>query len=153
MNSFIGKYTSRLDEKGRLVFPAPLKGVMAPGGDMRFVVKKDIFRKCLEMLTYEEWTAQTEAMKARLDFLNPKHVSFWSYYTSGNFVVEPDSRLGRISIPRELLDYIGATKEVVFSGGVFKIEIWAREEFEKSRISHEEFIAIAESLSQSRQAE
>lgn len=150
MTSFIGKYSSRLDEKGRLVFPAPLKGLMPLGGDMRFVVKKDIFRKCLEMLSYQEWTSQTEAMKSRLDFLNPKHVSFWSYYTSGNYVVEPDSKLGRISIPRELLDYIGATKEVVFSGNVFKIEIWAKEEFERSQISHEEFIAIAESLSQSK---
>lgn len=150
MTSFIGKYSSRLDEKGRLVFPAPLKGLMPSGGDMRFVVKKDIFRNCLEMLSYAEWSAQTEAMRCRLDFLNPKHVSFWSYYTSGNYIVEPDSKLGRMSIPRELLDYIGATKEVVFSGNVFKIEIWAKEEFESSQISHAEFIAIAESLSQSK---
>ena len=98
MNSFIGKYTSRLDEKGRLVFPAPLKGVLSPDSDMRFVVKKDIFRRCLEMLTYEEWTRETDAMKSRLDFLNPRHASFWSYYTSETFIVRPDDRLGRDGI-------------------------------------------------------
>ena len=150
MNSFIGKYTSRLDEKGRLVFPAPLKGVLSPDSDTRFVVKKDIFRPCLEMLTYQEWTAQTDAMKARLDFLNPNHARFWSHYTSENYIVRPDDKLGRISIPRELLDYIGATKEVVFSGGVFKIEIWSKEGYEQNQITQDEFIAIAESLSQSR---
>ena len=42
MVTFIGDYTSKLDDKGRLVFPAPLKGVMPEGGDMRFVIKKDI---------------------------------------------------------------------------------------------------------------
>ena len=38
-------------------------------------------------------------------------------------------------------------KEVVFSGNDFKIEIWAKERFEASRLSNQEFIAIAESLS------
>ena len=150
MITFIGEYTSKIDDKGRVVFPAPFKSLMPVEGDMRFVVKKDIFRPCLEMLTYQEWTAQTDAMKARLDFLNPNHARFWSHYTSENYIVRPDDKLGRISIPRELLDYIGATKEVVFSGGVFKIEIWSKEGYEKSQITQDEFIAIAESLSQSR---
>lgn len=62
-------------------------------------------------------------------------------------VVEPDAKLGRITVSRKLLDAIGVTKEVVFYGNDFKIEIWAKEEFEKERISNEEYIAIAESLS------
>ena len=63
-------------------------------------------------------------------------------------VVEPDAKLGRITVSRRLLDAIGVTKEVVFSGNDFKIEIWAKEEFEKKRISNDEYIAIAESLSE-----
>ena len=62
--------------------------------------------------------------------------------------MEPDARLGRISISRKLLDSISVDKEVVFSGNDFKIEIWAKETFEASRLSNDEFIAIAESLSQ-----
>ena len=62
-------------------------------------------------------------------------------------VVEPDSKLGRISISRYLLDAIGVSKEVVFFGIDFKIEIWAKEKFEKSRLSNENYTAIAESLS------
>ena len=63
-------------------------------------------------------------------------------------VVEPDAKLGRITVSRKLLDSIGVTKEVVFSGNDFKIEIWAKEEFEKKRISNDEYIVIAESLSE-----
>ena len=65
-------------------------------------------------------------------------------------VVEPDGKIGRITIPRKLLETIGATKEVVFSGNDYKIEIWAKERFEASRISNEEYIAIAGKLSQKR---
>ena len=62
-------------------------------------------------------------------------------------VVEPEAKFGRISVSRKLLSSIGVNKEVVFSGNDFKIEIWAKEKYEASAISDEEFIAIAESLS------
>jgi MraZ protein len=62
-------------------------------------------------------------------------------------MVEPDAKLGRISVPKKLLEMIGVTKEVVFSGNDYKIEIWAKEKFESSVISSEEFISIAGSLS------
>ena len=63
-------------------------------------------------------------------------------------IVEPDGKVGRISIPRKLLDAIGVTKEVVFSGNDYKIEIWAKEKFEVGGISNEEYIALAGKLSQ-----
>lgn len=147
MVTFIGKYTSKVDDKGRLVFPAPLKGVMPPGGDMRFVIKKSIYDPCLEMYTYDEWNRQSEKIKDGLDFFNPDHVTFWREYMRDCDIVEPDAKLGRISISRELLDAIGVTKEVAFFGIGFKIEIWANERFEQSRISNEKFIAFAKSLS------
>lgn len=65
-------------------------------------------------------------------------------------LVEPDPKYGRISISKELLDRIGVEKEVVFSGNDYKIEIWAKEKFEASGISNEEFISIAGKLPESR---
>ena len=62
-------------------------------------------------------------------------------------VVEPDSKLGRISIPRDLLNAIGVTKEVVFLGIGSKLEVWAKESYEASRITNEKFVSIARSLS------
>ena len=49
MVTFIGEYTSKIDDKGRMVFPAPLKSVLPPGSDLRFVIKKDLFEPCLQM--------------------------------------------------------------------------------------------------------
>ena len=63
-------------------------------------------------------------------------------------MVEPDAKIGRISIPKKLLEMIGVTKEVVFSVNDYKIEIWAKENYESSIISNEDFISIAGSLSE-----
>ena len=147
MVTFIGEYTSRIDDKGRMVFPAPLKGVLPPGSDMRFVIKKDLFEPCLQMYTMEEWEHTSAEVKNKLNFFNRQHAIFWREYMRDRDVVEPDAKLGRITVSRKLLDAIGVTKEVVFSGNDFKIEIWAKEEFEKRRIPNDEYIAIAESLS------
>ena len=147
MVTFIGEYTSKIDDKGRMVFPAPLKGVLPPGSDMRFVIKKDLFEPCLQMYTLEEWEHTSAEVKSRLNFFNRQHAIFWREYMRDRDVVEPDAKLGRITVSRKLLDAIGVTKEVVFSGNDFKIEIWAKEEFEKRRIPNDEYIAIAESLS------
>ena len=147
MITFIGEYTSKIDDKGRVVFPAPFKSLMPTDGDMRFVVKKNIFTDCLEMYTFEEWTRQTEKIKEDLDFFNPDHVTFWREFMRDVDIVEPDPKLGRISICRELLDAIGITKEVVFFGVGFKLEVWAKAEFESSRITNDSFISIARSLS------
>lgn len=114
---------------------------------MRFVIKKSIYDDCLDMYTFEEWSAQSEKIKEGLDFFNPDHVTFWREFMRDRDVVEPDSKVGRISISKDLLDAIGVDKEVVFFGIDFKIEIWAKEKFEASRISNENYIAIAKSLS------
>ena len=147
MVTFIGEYTSKIDDKGRMVFPASLKGMLPPGSDMRFVIKKDLFEPCLQMYTMEEWEHTSAEVKSKLNFFNRQHAIFWREYMRDRDVVEPDAKLGRITVSRKLLDAIGVTKEVVFYGNDFKIEIWAKEEFEKERISNEEYIAIAESLS------
>ena len=146
MVTFFGKYTSKLDDKGRLVLPAPLKGALPDGGDMRFVVRKDIFANCLEMYPYEEWTRQEEEVRSRLNFFNEEHARFWRAYMRDCDIVEPDAKFGRITIAKELLERIGVQKEVEFVGNGFKIEVWAKEQYEASKISNEEFIAIAGKL-------
>lgn len=148
--TFIGEYTVKVDDKGRLVFPSAFKNAVPPGEDPRFVIKKDIFADCLEMFTFAEWERQSEEVKSRLNFFNRQHALFWREYMRNRAVVEPDPKLGRISIPKKLLEDIGVNKEVVFAGNDFKIEIWAREKYSDTGISGEEFISLAETLPEKR---
>ena len=148
MIKFFGEHNAKVDDRGRVVFPAAYKSIMPAEGDMRFVVRKDTFANCLEMYTYSEWERQSEEVRSQLNpAFNENHAKFWRAYLHNCAVVEPDGKLGRISIPKKLLEIIGVTKEVVFSGNDYKIEIWAKENFESSVISNEEFISIAGSLS------
>ena len=77
MVKFIGEYTGKVDDKGRIIFPSAFKSLMLNEKDMRFVVKKDIYEDCLEMYTYQEWERQSEEVKAKLNFFNRKHAAFW----------------------------------------------------------------------------
>ena len=69
MVKFIGEYSCKIDDKGRVIFPSAFKGLMDSGDDMRLVVKKDIFADCLEMFTFQEWDRQSEKLKSKLNFL------------------------------------------------------------------------------------
>ena len=148
MIRFIGEYNAKVDDKGRIVFPVAFKNIMPTDKVMQFVVRKDNFSDCLEMYTISEWERQSEEVRAKLNpTFNENHAKFWRAYMHNCAVVEPDAKLGRISIPKKLLELIGVTKEVIFSGNDYKIEIWAKEKFESSFISNDEFISIAGKLS------
>ncbi len=148
MVSFIGQYEAKVDDKGRLVFPAGFKGLLeGDDEDQRFVIKKNLFEDCLEMYTIQEWGRQTEELKSKLNFLKKEHAAFWRKYMRDCAQVCLDGKVGRFTVPKSLLERIGVTKEVVFSGNDYKIEIWAKERFTASEISDEEYLSIAEALS------
>ncbi len=147
MIKFIGEYNVKVDDKGRIIFPAAFKSVMPADGDMRFVVRKDIFTNCLEMYTLAEWERQSELVRSKLNTFNENHAKFWRAYMHNSAIVEHYAKLGRISIPKKLLELVGVGREVIFSGNDHKIEIWAKENFESSIISNEEFLSIADMLS------
>ena len=147
MVKFIGEYIGKLDDKGRVVFPADFKSLM-DAADTRLIVRKDVYEPCLEMFTYEEWERQSEELKARLNFFNREHDRFWREYMRGTAIVEPDDKLGRILIPKALLEQAGITSgtEVVFSGNNHKIEIWPKDHYEAQRIESNAFVALAEKI-------
>lgn len=147
MVSFIGNSTAKVDDKGRVVFPVVFKAALE-GADMRLVVRKDIYADCLEIYAYAEWEQQAAAIRGSLDIVfNREHAAFWRKYMSGCAVVEPDAKLGRISIPKELLESIGVIKEVIFAGVGYKIELWAKERREAGLISDEKYEQTAVELS------
>lgn len=145
MIKFIGEYTVKVDDKGRLILPSSFKSVISVD-DLRLVVKKDLFSNCLEMFTYEEWAKESEKVKSRLNFFNREHSQFWREYMRDRAVVEPDEKLGRISIPKRLLEQIGVEREVVFAGNDHKIEIWAKENFQNTKLPESDYLALAEKI-------
>jgi len=139
MTGFFGKHTAKIDDKGRIVIPSGIKSVV-PADQMQFVIRKDMYSNCLEMYTWQEWANMSQAVRSKLDLaFDEDHIRYWRTYMSDTVTVVPDAKLGRITIPREILDKAGIDKEVVFLGVDYKVEIWAKEEIEGGKLTTEEF--------------
>ena len=50
MAGFFGKYSAKIDDKGRLVIPSAIKSAV-PADQLEFVIRKDMYSNCLEMYT------------------------------------------------------------------------------------------------------
>ena len=85
-------------------------------------------------------------MRSRLNFFNPEHANFWREYMRGTADVEPDGKLGRMTIPKALLEKAGIDKDVVFAGNNHLIEIWDKEKYEAREMDSNDFVALAEKI-------
>jgi MraZ protein len=146
MIKFIGEYSAKIDDKGRMVFPSALKSLIDNPQECNFVIKKDLFFNCLEMYTYNEWSRQSEDVKSRLNLFNKEHAIFWREYMRDRAIVSPDEKFGRISIPKRLLDEIGAIKEIVFVGCDHKIEIWSKDAYENEKMDSDSYSSLAQRI-------
>ncbi|MDR2065745.1 MAG: cell division/cell wall cluster transcriptional repressor MraZ [Prevotellaceae bacterium] len=144
MAIFIGEYKSKIDAKGRIVFPAAFKAELFLHSEKRLVIQKDFYQKCLSMYTVEAWTILVNEMKSKLNLLNKEQGEFWRTFMSNRAEVTPDEISGRIIIPRRLLDMIEANGEIVFIGFDDHIEVWSSQKFETLTMNEEEFSRAAE---------
>jgi len=153
MVKFFGKTVGKVDDKGRIVFPAIYRDEFARAGveDMTLIVKKSVQGNCLNLFTRAAWEQMSDNVLDGLDpELNPDHAAFWSKYNDGVYSVVPDGKLGRLNIPSELLEETGITKEVVFAGVGYKIEIWPKESRETTLMSDDQFKESAARLARKR---
>jgi MraZ protein len=130
LNTIVGTYECKVDAKGRVLLPSPLKKQLASSLQNGFVLKRSVFQSCLELYPMEEWNA----MMAKINTLNrfvKKNNDFIRRFTAGVKVVEIDA-LGRLLVPKDLVNFANISKEVVFSSAVNIVEIWDKDLYEKS---------------------
>ena len=142
---FIGEHIAKLDDKGRLVFPSPLKAnaTRDDGGKLTFVIKENMHSNCLDMLTIDKWKEKCETHIAKLNTdVEEEHDRVWRAFNKNTAMVEPDEKMGRILIPKWLLDKVNISKEVVFLGCSSKIEVWAKEHYHETDIPKSEVIEL-----------
>ena len=145
LNTIVGTYECKVDAKGRVLLPAPLKKQLAPSLQNGFVLKRSVFQPCLELYPMEEW----DLMMLKINKLNrfvKKNNDFIRRFTAGVKIVEIDS-LGRLLVPKDLVVFANIAKDVVFSSAVNIVEIWDKDLYEKS-ISGEDvdFADLAEDV-------
>lgn len=118
---FIGEYTHKIDEKGRLALPSKFRPELAAGA----VVTRGL-DSSLYLYTREEWPEIAEKLAA-LPFSNPAARAIQRMMLAGATDVVPD-RQGRVIIPGHLRAYAGlgsGTQDAVVAGLYKRIEIWS----------------------------
>jgi len=143
---FVGEYICKLDSKGRVLLPSALLRQMPIEDRERFVLKKDIYTKCLVLYPASEWDRQNSLLKKRLNPFNRKHAEFLREFYRGTAEVLLDGS-NRMLIPRRLVEYMGEkSKELIFAGQDGKIEIWDKTAYDVAQTSDADFQQLADDI-------
>ncbi len=145
MITFIGDYTVKLDSKGRLSFPAAFKRQMKDAANAGFVLKTDVFEKCLILYPMEEWERQNAMIRERTNPYNKEHARFLRMFYAGTAELSLDAS-NRMLLPKRLLDHAGIGDEVVLAGQAGRIELWASNAYPGVSTADDDFASMAEKI-------
>ncbi|MCG2610713.1 division/cell wall cluster transcriptional repressor MraZ [Flavobacterium sp. SM15] len=129
MTNIIGTYECKIDAKGRLMVPAPLKKQL-PSLEDGFVLKRSVFDKCVELWPKAEWDLMMLKIN-KLNRFNKKNNDFIRKFMAGVKMVEIDDA-GRLLVSKDLIDFAGISKDLVLTSKVNILEIWDKELYEQS---------------------
>lgn len=127
MVTFIGDFECKADAKGRIVLPAAFKKAVGQE-ELRFVVRKDLFEKCLVLYPYAYWEEELVILRKKLNPYKREHKQFLRDFFRASAEVCLDSN-GRFLIPRRLMDQVEVEREVMLVGVDRYIELWSREAY------------------------
>lgn len=114
---FLGTYTPRLDDKGRLILPAKFRDRLANG----LVVTRGQER-CLYVFPIDEFTRVAEQLRSAP--VTSKAVrDYLRVFLSGASDEIPDKQ-GRLTIPAGLRTYAGLERECTVIGAGSRLEVW-----------------------------
>lgn len=130
MNTIVGTYECKVDSKGRLMLPVPLKKQLNASLQEGFVLKRSVFQQCLELYPMQEWDLMMQKIN-KLNRFVKKNNDFIRRFTAGVRVIEIDTT-GRLLIPKDLAVFASVSKDIVLSSAVNIIEIWDKELYEKA---------------------
>ncbi|GAB3619231.1 division/cell wall cluster transcriptional repressor MraZ [Glutamicibacter sp. PS] len=114
---FLGTYTPRLDEKGRLILPAKYRDELSRG-----LVLTRGQERCIYVFSQAEFEKQHEQM-AQASLTSRKARDYARVFLSGASDELPDKQ-GRVTIPQILRSYAGLEREVTVIGAGNRVEIW-----------------------------
>ena len=117
---FVGKYNNSIDSKNRLIVPARFREELRG----KCIIAKAL-DKCLTIYTMEEWKKFVDKLD-ELPTSNPNSRRVKRHFHSSAAECDIDKQ-GRLTIPQELREYAGITKDLITVGSNRTIEVWSRE--------------------------
>ena len=122
---FYGNYQHNLDAKGRAFITAKFKD----GLDSGFMLAKGL-DDCLVGYQHDKFHEMVNYLK-EIPFTDLDGREFKRFFSGHAVDCEVDKQ-GRFSIPQNLRDYAGLTKDICFVGMIDHFEIWDAEKWRKA---------------------
>lgn len=114
---FLGTYTPRLDDKGRIFLPAKFRERLATG----LVVTRGQER-CLFVFPMDEFVRIADGMRT-MPVTSKGVRDYQRVFLSGASDEIPDKQ-GRVTVPSTLRDYAGLDRDCTVIGAGSRVEIW-----------------------------
>lgn len=133
---FLGTYTPRLDDKGRLTLPAKFRDALA--GGLMVTKATDRSLRVYPRAAFEE-RAREYVDKAKV---SSEGRAALRVFAAGADEQHPDAQ-GRITLLSDLRRYAGLSKECVVIGSVDYLEIWDAQAWHNYQETHEENFSAA----------
>ena len=112
------------------MLPSAFKKQMPATAVEKFVIKQDVFEKCLVMFPIEEWERQNKIIRKNTNPYNKEHSRFLRMFYQGTAELVLDSN-SRFLVPRRLMEIAGIGKEAILAGQYGKIELWSEKQYGK----------------------
>ncbi|NWJ49627.1 MAG: division/cell wall cluster transcriptional repressor MraZ [Bacteroidetes bacterium] len=130
MPHLIGSHECKLDTKGRLLFPAPLRKQLSNAVDEGFVIKPSTSGTYLELYLKSEFQKKLDYLAQNLNMFIPENQQYVRMFEHKCRIVELDPA-GRILIPKELIDFANISTDLVIQPSLGRvIEIWNKKAFD-----------------------
>lgn len=117
-----------MDDKGRLAFPAPFRAALA--GVDRVMLTQSFTDDCLVAMSEAEFVATAEKIK-QLPPSNPAVIAYKRFFIAPAAVLVVD-KAGRVNVPKELREYAGLEREVMWVGVLERIELWSKQRWDEN---------------------
>ena len=127
---FLGTYTPRLDEKGRLFLPAKFRDDLAPG-----LVMTKGQEGCITVWPEAAFREVAEAM-ARQAFTDRRSRTAQRLFLADATSEVPDKQ-GRITVSPALRGFAGLDRDVVVIGMTNRVEIWDAERWAAFKVAED----------------
>lgn len=121
---FLGTYTPKLDDKGRLILPAKFRDALA--GGLVVTRAQDRALAVYPKETFEQLMAPVSSAPSTV-----KQVRDYQRMMSAGASFEVPDKQGRVTIPPILRSYAGLDRDVVVIGAMNRAEIWDAEAWQR----------------------
>lgn len=136
---FMGEYHHTIDAKGRIIVPSKVRDNLGEN----FIVTRGL-DGCLFLYPKLEWDKIINKYKELPDTKEKRQ--FMRIFLSGATTCEYD-KLGRINVPKPLVEFASLEKDCIIIGVDEKLEIWSKSKWEEFISNNEDNLSdIADSL-------